>query len=525
MMNIETIQQYTHDLNILYVEDSMTLRKLIKKKLEPIFKSVTSANDGKEALDLYEKKPEFYDIILSDLEMPVMDGQALSRSILDLNYLQKIIIMSSIEDFKKIIELINLGIYKFISKPVDNEQLYQVISDVAQQLRIEKLQEQEQKEVAEYNSVLKEREDKLLAEKAKNLKELTEFKKAIDTGAIVSKTTPNGIITYVNDGFCAVSKFSREELIGKNQNIIKSGNMDKHIYQRLWKTISSKKTYRGLLENKNKEGELYFIESFITPILDTDDEIVEYIAVSHDMTKLVQSLDDIKKAQKSKENFFTNISHEMKTPLNAILGFSSILEKRLSEDEQSHTIIKTIHESGRDLHHLIETILDLRKIQDKKLQMKNSAFNPKSLFSKCLQKYQQKALSKKQVLTILMDKELPIFLLGDGNRVAQLLSIICDNAIKFTLEKGVIEIDISYAQEFLHCKVTDNGIGINEEDQKRIFNYEQIDNNFTRSQEGAGVGLTLASGLIKLMQGDIKLTSSPKGSCFEILIPLKEHNE
>ena len=525
-MDTSAIELYTKNLNILYVEDSLTLRKLLQKKLVAVFKHVDTAKNGKEALALYLKNLDFYDIVLSDLEMPIMDGQTLSQSILELNYLQKIIIISSIEDFKKIIELINIGIHKFISKPVDDEQFYQVILDVAQQVNIQKLQDKEQEEVARNNKILQEREEALLVEKAKNLKELTEFKKAIDIGAIVSKTTPHGIITYVNDEFCRISGRSREELLGQNQNIVKSGNMDAHVYQRLWKTITSKKPYRGLLENRDKKGNIYHVENFITPILSTDDEIVEYISVSHDMTQLIQSLHDIKKAQKSKESFFTNISHEMKTPLNAILGFSSVLKSVVKDNNKALSIVKTIHESGNDLHELIDTVLDLGKLQDNRLTLKNSAFNPKELFLKCVEKYQEKASKNRQEFNVFIDENLPNFLLGDGERILQLLKTIFDNAVKFTPDEGHIEVEITYKNRNLHCKITDNGIGIKKEDQEKIFDYEQLDSNFTRSHEGAGVGLTLASLLIKLMHGEITVKSIPKkGSSFEVIIPLEEHNE
>jgi len=234
-MDIETVKLYTEDLNILYVEDSLTLRNLIHKKIEPLFKHIDTAKDGIEALALYEKKRDFYDIVLTDLEMPNMNGQELTKAILDFNFLQKIIVISSIEDFKKIIELINIGVYKFISKPVDDDQLFQVIFDVAQQIRIQKLQDQEQKEVSLHNAILKKRENK-------HLQELQEFQKALDLSAIISKTDIHGSLTYVNERFCKISGYCEEELLGKNHNIIKSGNMNPHVYKALWDKLLKKKS-------------------------------------------------------------------------------------------------------------------------------------------------------------------------------------------------------------------------------------------------------------------------------------------
>jgi signal transduction histidine kinase len=244
------------------------------------------------------------------------------------------------------------------------------------------------------------------------------------------------------------------------------------------------------------------------------------------MTQLVQSLNDIKKVQKSKESFFTNISHEMKTPLNAILGFSSVLKSIVKNNAKALSIVQTLHESGSQLHELIDTILDLGKLQNNKLNLEKSTFNPRELILNCATKYQEKASEQKQSFTLSFDDNVPVLLLGDGPRIVQLLKIFFDNAVKFTPDKGSIKVEVGYQDEKLHCSITDSGIGIKKEDQKKIFNYEQIDSDFTRSHEGAGVELTLASLLVTLMKGEIKLKSIPqKGSCFELILPLEEHND
>lgn len=517
-MDIQTVVQYTQDLNVLYVEDSKTLQKIIYKKIQPLFKHIDMVNDGQEALALYEKNTDFYDIILSDLEMPNMDGQEFSKRALGLNFSQKIIILSSIEDFKNIIELINLGVYKFISKPVDDEQLYQVISDVAQQIHIQKLQDQEQKEVTQHNAILQQRENN-------HRQELQEFQKALDISALISKTDIEGNLTYVNDRFCKLSGYTQEELVGKKHNLLKSGNMPTEIYKSLWNKILKKKTYRGLFENRNKKGDIFYVESFISPILDLDGEIVEFISISHNMTKLVESLNDIKKVQESKEYFFINISHEMKTPLNAILGFTSVLENRLKDNTTALNILQTIHESGSDLQCLIESILDLGKLQDNTLELHPSSFSPTKTLQESIQKYLRKATAKEQQLLSNFDENLPDVLFGDAPRITQLLNTILDNAIKFTPEKGKIKVEVSYEGSSLHYKVKDTGIGIAKEHQHKIFGFEQLDSEFTRSHEGAGLGLTLASKLVALMDGEITLKSIPtKGSCFEVIIPLLIHN-
>jgi len=115
---------------------------------------------------------------------------------------------------------------------------------------------------------------------------LEEHKKAIDKSTIVSKTDQKGIITYVNDKFCEISGYSRDELVGKNHNIVRSPNMPKEAFKELWETIKNKKTWSGIVENRAKNGSSYFVQATIIPILDDNDEIVEYIGTRQDITEL-----------------------------------------------------------------------------------------------------------------------------------------------------------------------------------------------------------------------------------------------
>lgn len=113
------------------------------------------------------------------------------------------------------------------------------------------------------------------------------YKLATDESSVISKTDPNGIITYVNDIFCKISGFKREELIGKNHNIIRHPNTPKSLYSNMWTTIKAKRTWRGILANRSKDGSTFYLDTTIVPLLDQNKNIVEYIAIRHDITKLI----------------------------------------------------------------------------------------------------------------------------------------------------------------------------------------------------------------------------------------------
>ncbi len=119
---------------------------------------------------------------------------------------------------------------------------------------------------------------------------LEEYKKAIDLSAIVSKTTLDGTITYVNDEFCKTSQYSEDELIGQNHRILKHPDQDEAEYKKLWKTIFSKQVYRGTLKNLAKSGNTYYVDATIVPILDTEGEILEFLAIRYDVTNHIQAI-------------------------------------------------------------------------------------------------------------------------------------------------------------------------------------------------------------------------------------------
>ncbi|RXJ83179.1 bifunctional diguanylate cyclase/phosphodiesterase [Arcobacter cloacae] len=117
---------------------------------------------------------------------------------------------------------------------------------------------------------------------------LEEYKKALDESSIVSKADLNGVITYVNDKFCEISGYTKEELIGRNHNIIRHPDTKKDFFTQLWNTINQKKTFKGIIKNKKKSGQAYYVDSTIIPILDKNNNIVEYIAIRNDISALFE---------------------------------------------------------------------------------------------------------------------------------------------------------------------------------------------------------------------------------------------
>lgn len=261
---------YTQGMSVLYVEDDLAILENTATLLKNLFPSVQTAVNGKEALELYKNHP--FDLVITDIIMPEMNGTELIRAIRAIDVDQTIVVTSACDDSEHLLNLINLGISRFIVKPLQMDQMIQTFHYVAKNYY-------NAKKVAEYNETLKND----LTHKSTLLEE---YKEVVDASTIVSKTNLKGKITYANDAFCKISGYRPEELIGKSHNIVRHPDVSSEIYKELWDTIQNKKMWHGTIKNRKKDGGYYITESTVKPILDEHGEIIEYISVRHDVTEL-----------------------------------------------------------------------------------------------------------------------------------------------------------------------------------------------------------------------------------------------
>ncbi|MCW8895936.1 MAG: ATP-binding protein [Sulfurimonas sp.] len=369
---------------------------------------------------------------------------------------------------------------------------------------------------SEYNLKEEIQENKKLA------KEAEQFISALNESNIISKTDISGRITYANQKFCELSGYSQEELLGKPHNIVRHPDMPAEVFKSLWDTIKSKKIFRALIKNLAKNGEEYYIDSTIIPILNVDNEIQEYIGVRYDVTEIVQAREKAILAQKAKDTFLANMSHELRTPLNSIIGFTNLADKK-SDSEEVHKYLQTSLESSNILLGLINNILDISKIQSGKFSITKEPFFVYDNLLKLLKPFEleshKKDISYKYDIVMKNDLKLN----GDWQRISQIIMNMISNAIKFTSEGGTVTVVTSYEHAMFTCSVIDNGIGLSEDAQNHIFNaFEQADTSTTREYGGTGLGLSISLQLAQLMDGELNMKSTlGEGSVFTLTIPLK----
>ena len=235
----------------------------------------------------------------------------------------------------------------------------------------------------------------------------------------------------------------------------------------------------------------------------------------------------IKEPSREKDNFLANMSHEIRTPLNGIIGFTNLLKVENLEGEQLE-FVNIIEESSNNLLRIVNDILDFAKVSSGKIEFEYISFNIMEKFEACVDSYTIKASQKNIELGLFIDPTLPTEIIGDPTKISQVLLNLLSNAIKFTPNDGQINISIEKVAETsqeidIKFSVKDSGIGIEEEKKSKIFDaFSQADASTNRKFGGTGLGLTISSKFVELMNGKLDIESqTDKGSTFFFTLKLK----
>ena len=234
-------------------------------------------------------------------------------------------------------------------------------------------------------------------------------------------------------------------------------------------------------------------------------------------------------ANKAKSSFLFNMSHDIRTPMNAIIGYAELASRHLKETEKLGRYLEKIQICGKELLSMLGSVLDLARIENNKVEMEYTVSNVHECFENCLTMFQQQAESKNQTLS-LKEQILYPYVYMDAPHLSEICFNIISNAVKYTNTGGKITCNV--VQESCEkedwCNmiitITDNGIGMSEEFQKRIFETFEREHNSTSSHiEGSGIGMGITKKLVELMNGTIEVKSKQgEGSTFTVTIPCRK---
>jgi signal transduction histidine kinase/DNA-binding response OmpR family regulator len=287
----------------------------------------------------------------------------------------------------------------------------------------------------------------------------------------------------------------------------------------------------GFMLFGDTKSERYF-EDDIIEVLRSAAFLFANAFIHADMERdIKEALHKAMEASKAKSEFLSNMSHEMRTPMNAITGMTAI-GKNAKDLERKDYALDKIEDASMHLLGVINDILDMSKIEANNLELSPVEFNFGRMLQKVVMAANFRVDEKQQKLTIHIDKKIPQTLVADDQRLAQVVTNLLNNAVKFTPEKGFIGLNAHFKGEenglcTIQISVSDTGIGISAEEQKRLFSsFQQAESSTTRKYGGTGLGLAISKSIVEMMGGTIWVQSEPeKGSVFTFNIQARRGTE
>lgn len=338
-------------------------------------------------------------------------------------------------------------------------------------------------------------------------------------------TDTKGKIEYVNPAVVSSTGYSKEELLGNNPSILKSGFRDKHFYSNLWSTISSGQTWYGEFYNKRKDGDYYWEKASVSPVLNERGEITNYVAVKEDVTLLKKMKDELVKAkneaiesEKIKTIFLQKINLELRSPLVGIMGVAETIF-----DEADNSRLKELGtyllSDSKKLNESLKSILAFSNLDTEQIPPKIEVIEICTIINKVVNKFLSIAKSK-NIALITNDISFEIYVRGNEIFLNDIITNLLDNATKFT-NKGSVTLSCKISDTEFLLIVKDTGIGIPENKSKSIFDpFVKIDD--TNIHSGVGLGLTLAKRFTESLGGKLWFESSDAGSTFYLSLRLAD---
>lgn len=398
--------------------------------------------------------------------------------------------------------------------------------------------------VAELSATLTERSGGSLVQViVKDVTERRRSEEQIEQLSLVASKTSKGVLItnaqgkteWANEGFTALSGYSLGEMLGRSPgSILRGPETDTQTTDRIDAALRRKEGSSEEILNYRKDGSQYWVGLNITPVLNEEGDVTQFVCIQDDITErrhqqmmLRQAKDQAEAANQAKDDFLATMSHEMRTPLNVILGnLELVRDGELAEGQEQAA--RTAQKGAESLLFLIEDLLGFSEIESGKIEVVRESFDFSSLVHDVLSGFEIRAQEQGVRLRAEFLEPFPKRWIGDRQRIRQIIMNLVGNAVKFT-EHGVVTVKVGKKvgdeggwSEGLILTVEDSGIGIEEELQELIFQkFFRVDGSRTRSSGGTGLGLSISRSLARLLGGDIRVSSVlGEGSRFEVFLPM-----
>lgn len=333
---------------------------------------------------------------------------------------------------------------------------------------------------------------------------------AISQSNAIIEFSIDGTILNLNERFAEMMGYSVEELIGQKHTLLLTESLAEG-NEFVWEKIAAGEPYAGKFKRRTKDGKVIWLQASYSPVIDFSGEVTKITNISIDVTNDILALNSLEELSSQKDHFIANISHELRSPIHAILGFTDILiEEETNGQKQKQ--LKSVKTAGDTLLYLVNGILDLSKIEAGLFQFDLRDFNLSATIENVFSILNGKANQKQLAFNYEIADNVPAVIHGDPHRLEQILINLLDNALKFTTE-GTVKLRISAERKETHTAeltfaVSDTGIGIPAEKLESVFGrFTQAEANTTRKYGGTGLGLNICKLLVEKQGGSIDVSS------------------
>ena len=358
---------------------------------------------------------------------------------------------------------------------------------------------------------------------------------ASGTDNLVVITDGEGRTEWVNRAFTSRTGYTLDDVIGRTPgDVLQGPATDRSVASEVGARVRAGESFTAELLNYTKQGVPYWVQIQSTPITGPGGEIERFVSIQTDSTDLHRTQEALETARKSAEaaseaktQFLATISHEMRTPLSAIIGSIDLALEGDTDPSETRSHLHRISESAEVLKRLISDVLDVAKIEAGQIDVDSVPVDIRQCLRSAIRPIAEQARVKGLDFKFMVDEALPTQILGDPDRIRQIVTNLAENAVKFT-EAGYVRIDVSRQErapvgaEAIEIRVADSGVGVPLESQARIFErFVQGDASTTRRKGGAGLGLGIVRSLAEALGGAVSLESrTGSGADFRVTLPL-----